>query len=87
MPLGQKVKVCGRRYGMDEASKASNKPYDPKSFPGLQAYQIDLERNSDSWKADKLDNGDFELWCGHFSHHSAWVFLCESCAVENGLKW
>lgn len=87
MPLGQKVKVCGRRYGRTPASKKSNPRHvDPKDFEGVKPYRVDEARSSDAWKPEAHGDDD-EVWCGLFSRHSAWVFLCESCAVENGLKW
>ena len=87
MPLGQRVKVCGRRFSEDRTKSAQSKTIEPSHFVGLKPYQLDMDRHSDSWMPQGKYGEVKEMWCGFYSDHSAFVFLCEACAVENGLKW
>lgn len=80
MPLGQKVKVCGRRFPEKDPNKRSWYNYE-----GLKPYLMDEDRKGS--KGDTISGNLKELWCGYFSNYSSHVWLCESCAVENGLKW
>ena len=82
MPLGQKVKVCGRRFRYkDTVPWREVRHVVHTKYEGLKIYSLDGDRKDDQWEPRE------ELWCGYYSVHSAFVFLCESCAVENGLKW